>query len=137
MRRLVQRCFAIVAPSALVLAIFAAAHAAVTVTEYSSYGACSYFGSSSFSNNPPDPVTISSGKTGKSSGTCNDQFHVHTYFWGSDSQYHYYEKTDYAATNISVVFCLSQGGGTCYWSNDVISYHNYPGVGSNFSTRAQ
>lgn len=114
-----------------------AAWASVSDTKFDHHPNCTiYFGTSSYSINPPDAFTIASASTGKYQGTCNDQFHVHTYFWGSDSQYHYYEKTDNAATQIQVVFSLTGSGPPYYWSNDVISYHHYPGPGSAFSTRA-
>jgi hypothetical protein len=51
-------------------------------------------------------------------GGCPYYFHVHAYFWGSDSQYHYDEE------NTSVLAAVVNFH---YWTNDVYGYHNYDG----------
>lgn len=54
------------------------------------------------------------------SGTCGSLFHVHGYFWGADSQWHYDEVTDY--TNTSAQISWTQ------WTNNVYGYHRYPNI---------
>jgi hypothetical protein len=77
------------------------------------YGSCHYFGSSSMGW--PYTSVIA---TGKVSGTCDQMYHVHGYFWGSDLQWHYAEKTDYSNTQIQVSWT--------YWTDNVYGYHKYP-----------
>lgn len=48
-------------------------------------------------------------------GACSALFHVHAYFWGSDSQYHYMEDT--SGTIAIVIYS--------YWTNDIYGYHQY------------
>src|SRR5689334_18977409 len=97
-------------------------------SDYNSYtyGSCTFFGSSDFSYSP---VNISTSKTGKQSGTCNDQFHVHAYFYYDATHYIYDEKTDYANTNILVY--VSGTPIIAVWG-----YHRYPSPYNEIQTHA-
>lgn len=82
--------------------------------QFADNGVCYWQGKSAFNYTP----IIATSSTGKSVASfCSFQFHVHAYFWGSDGQWHYYEKTDYAATQIQVSYP--------YWTDNVYGYHEY------------
>jgi hypothetical protein len=123
-RRLRPTVVAIIALAAL--AGSALAYAVNPDVGHSTSGSCNWFRESVFTYSPSN---LGISYTGKDSGTCDSQYHVHAYFWGSDLAWHYYEKTDYASTQIQVSYP--------WWTDNIYGYHQYPAGTTTLTTNAQ
>lgn len=89
------------------------------------WGGCTFRGLSTIVG----PPWGNQSATARVGGTCAHTFHVHAYFWGSDSQWHYREAEAYVSGSgfgPGVVFN--------YWTNSIYGYHYiYSGSPSNRS----
>ena len=79
-----------------------------------SYGTCNAKGLSSFIWSPGN---YAQSDTRYNGGSCTDTWHVHAYYWGSDSQWHYEERTTSASPAATSYW---------FWTDNVWGYHKYP-----------
>lgn len=96
----------------------------LSTTGTKTFATCNFQGVSDFVYTP---VTLGYAWTGKVSSACPSEFHVHAYFLGSDSIYHYME-----ATNTG----LKAEVDYFWWTDDAYGYHQYPAGWTTYTTHA-
>ena len=111
MKRILPTAIALISLAAW---ISPAAATSVDTTTNQIYGPCTWNGISEITGS-----SYGYSHTNWVGGNCySNTFHVHAYFWGTDSLYHYREQTAALGATASYM----------YWTNDIYGYHSYPGV---------